>query len=487
MFNGSITYTYLDILILLLTLLVHAFIFFNKSIVNFANNHSISFVISILCITMVLVFLVTQLLHGVSIITWSPFTAIWNSSITSSVGIWLVQIISPRYSYIYTTQFIITTMLLIIIISIYYTVAFDSRRLIIFILYSIFVFIGGLVLIIATRPLAIFLSYEMLLLPTAYIIDSCSKTARSRNAAKVMVAWTQAGAFLLFGAMGVLVGEPAHFLIGEHEHAGLTTTGVTLMVLAVTIGFGTKMPLYPFYWWLPEAHVEVSTNFSIVLSGVSIKYAFIGYMRFIHWLGYGDISWLIFITIAIGFVDALLRIDSECDIKKIVAYQTVIEMHVAAGFIILDSTIYTEAVLYMLNTHCWISALQFILVDFITKRYHTRNIEHLYGIFALSPNIIKILFIIIFVFGAIPGTAMFAVEFMMQIYITGHPFGFILFFGTTFTTVVWSRNIWWSLWGGDILRSSYQIPFNLTSNEYYFILILLIHMLPPFIFMDLFI
>jgi NADH:ubiquinone oxidoreductase subunit 4 (subunit M) len=53
-------------------------------------------------------------------------------------------------------------------------------------------------------------------------------------------------------------------------------------MLALLIGFGTKMPIYPFYNWLPEAHTETPTSFSIILSGISIKFAFIGYFRFIY-------------------------------------------------------------------------------------------------------------------------------------------------------------------------------------------------------------
>lgn len=139
-------------------------------------------------------------------------------------------------------------MLLIIIVAIYYTVAFDMHRLLLFIVYSISVFIGGVILVIATRPLPLFISYEMLLLPTAYIIDTCSKTARSRDAAKSMCIWTQSGAFILFSAVGILIGDHTQFLVGGHSQAGLSAAGATLLVIATTFGFGTKMPIYPFYW-----------------------------------------------------------------------------------------------------------------------------------------------------------------------------------------------------------------------------------------------
>jgi len=54
----------------------------------------------------------------------------------------------------------------------------------------------------------------------------------------------------------------------------------------------------------------------------------------------------------IGFFDALFRIDTECDIKKIVAFQTVVEMHVLVGFILLNPEQFIALCIFVLNTHC---------------------------------------------------------------------------------------------------------------------------------------
>ena len=47
----------------------------------------------------------------------------------------------------------------------------------------------------------------------------------------------------------------------------------------ILLGFGVKIPIWPFYEWLPKAHVEASTNFSIFLSGVLVKFAFFGFLK----------------------------------------------------------------------------------------------------------------------------------------------------------------------------------------------------------------
>jgi formate hydrogenlyase subunit 3/multisubunit Na+/H+ antiporter MnhD subunit len=51
------------------------------------------------------------------------------------------------------------------------------------------------------------------------------------------------------------------------------------LFLCFLTGFGVKLPIWPFYGWLPKAHVEASTNFSIFLSGVLVKFAFFGLFK----------------------------------------------------------------------------------------------------------------------------------------------------------------------------------------------------------------
>lgn len=70
------------------------------------------------------------------------------------------------------------------------------------------------------------------------------------------------------------------------------------------------------------------------------------------------------------------------------------------------------------------------------KRYHTRNIENLYGIFAESPRLIKLLFLIIFIFGSIPGTLIYSVEFYVQLASTTLPFNLVFFLLVQFFVVV---------------------------------------------------
>jgi NADH-quinone oxidoreductase subunit M len=47
----------------------------------------------------------------------------------------------------------------------------------------------------------------------------------------------------------------------------------TVLFFLFFVGFGVKIPVWPFYYWLTKVHVEASTGFSIFLSGFLVKTA----------------------------------------------------------------------------------------------------------------------------------------------------------------------------------------------------------------------
>lgn len=73
------------------------------------------------------------------------------------------------------------------------------------------------------------------------------------------------------------------------------------------IGFGFKVPIWPFHFWLTKTHVEAPTGFSIFLSGFLVKSALFGFYKFTTSMG-ADLNTSLFVTIAmVGVVDSSLK------------------------------------------------------------------------------------------------------------------------------------------------------------------------------------
>ena len=114
----------------------------------------------------------------------------------------------------------------------------------------------------------------------------------------------------------------------------LPDSEVFLLSTLFFIGFGVKIPVWPFHYWLTRVHVEASTGFSIFLSGFLVKGAVFVCWKVIVGLGLCNTS-LVFTSICLfSVLDGVLKLPLQTDIKKQVAFATVFEMGLIYLFIL---------------------------------------------------------------------------------------------------------------------------------------------------------
>ena len=53
-----------------------------------------------------------------------------------------------------------------------------------------------------------------------------------------------------------------------------------ILLVALLVAFGIKIPLLPFHTWLPDTHVSASTPVAMMLAGVLLKLGTYGLFRF---------------------------------------------------------------------------------------------------------------------------------------------------------------------------------------------------------------
>jgi hydrogenase-4 component B len=100
---------------------------------------------------------------------------------------------------------------------------------------------------------------------------------------------------------------------------------LALPFLFLFIGFGVKAGLVPFHKWLPYAHPAAPSSASALMSGVMLKVAVYGFLRFLLAVSMPDLWWGVLIITA-GSLSALFGVIyalKENDIKRLLAYSSI--------------------------------------------------------------------------------------------------------------------------------------------------------------------
>lgn len=183
--------------------------------------------------------------------------------------------------------------------------------------------------------------------------------------------------------------------------------------LAFFLPFGVKMAAFPLHGWLPEAHVEASTEGSMLLSGVLLKVGLYGLLRCCLELCGGATLGLAPYLLTAAVVGALVTSLSayrQLDLKKIIAYSSVVHMNLSlVGCFCLSSTA-LEATLFLNFGHAVVSAGLFAAVGVLQDRSRTRNLLELSGLDRAMPLWSGALLLLLLANAGMPGTVGFVGE-----------------------------------------------------------------------------
>lgn len=320
---------------------------------------------------------------------------------TDFLGLHLVNIYVFPFIYIFIT---------VTLLSILFCLAYNTHESLTFMLYCTLILLSGYVVFFTSSLILFFFAYEMLLVPSFFILYNFAKTRRCVEAAYLMFFWTQFGAlFLIFGFLYLffLTGTSSFYVLGDFYFSSYE---LNFLFLCLLFGFGVKLPIWPFYGWLPKAHVEASTNFSIFLSGVLVKFAFFGFLKCLIVIKLEPTFYFVYPFLTVGLTDAVFKLFYQIDLKKLVAYSTVVEMHWLTICIISGQSSLMLASFCMLISHALLSTNSFLLVDSIGRRFKTRLITEINGVNFLCPKLFLVSLINLLVFLGFPGSIMFVAE-----------------------------------------------------------------------------
>ncbi|MDA7848254.1 proton-conducting transporter membrane subunit, partial [Sulfurospirillum sp.] len=191
-----------------------------------------------------------------------------------------------------------------------------------------------------------------------------------------------------------------------------------LIFIFALIGFGTKAGLAPTHTWLPDVHSEGPAPASAMLSGILLKCAILGLIRYYSivgnsMVGFEFVQTIMIISGLITIFIAALFLIRQHDVKRMFAYHSIAHMGVIAFGLGVGGVLGLFAALFHALAHSVTKALAFCVTGNMQKIYGTRDMTKMGGLIKIAP-ITAILFgIAICSLVGVPGFAIFVSEFMM--------------------------------------------------------------------------
>ncbi len=241
---------------------------------------------------------------------------------------------------------------------------------------------------LAQDLLLFFLFYEVEIIPLYFLIAIWGGKRRGYAATKFLLYTAVSGFFVLAAFLGLVWLTGVSSFDYEMLRSQSLPLGTQLILLGgLIVGFGIKIPFFPFHTWLPDAHVEASTPISVLLAGVLLKLGTYGLLRFCVGLfleGWVFLApWLATLAAISALYGASCAIAQQ-DMKKVVAYSSIAHM----AYILLAAAAATPlslmAAVFQMVSHGLISGLLFILVGTVYKKTGTRDVNALEGL--LNPE-----------------------------------------------------------------------------------------------------
>jgi NADH:ubiquinone oxidoreductase subunit 4 (subunit M) len=161
----------------------------------------------------------------------------------------------------------------------------------------------------------------------------------------------------------------------------------------------------------------------------------------------------------------------QSDLKKLVAYCTIQEMNLILIVFLWGDSFISICGFFFSAVHAFLSSLMFYLVDCIYRRYHTRSIFAVSGIFTLFPNLGFLIFLMVVFYGGLPGTVKFVCEFyIFNILLSSSFFSCIfLMFTLNFFGLVGFSKGWFNAVFGLPTSKNVILAMDLSKKEFFII------------------
>ncbi len=246
---------------------------------------------------------------------------------------------------------------------------------------------------IAIDLFAMFMFYEVALIPMYLLIGVWGSGNKNYSAMKLTLMLMGASALLMLGIIGIYFhssadGNLTMNILEIAKNNAIPENWQYFLFPMTFVGFGVLGAMFPFHTWSPDGHASAPTAVSMLHAGVLMKLGGYGCFRIAIYLmpfAANELAWIFLILTGISVVYGAFSACVQTDLKYINAYSSVSHCGmVLFAILMLNTTAMTGAIMQMLS-HGLMTALFFALIGMIYGRTHTRDIRKMGGLMQIMP------------------------------------------------------------------------------------------------------
>lgn len=275
-----------------------------------------------------------------------------------------------------------------------------GKKLVAWALMAVFV-LSMCFVVISGNLFSFLIFWELMSLSSYLLVVFDYKHERSIRAGTIYLVMTHIGTACLMAAFFILYSHAGSFDYSAVKEvvAALPLNTRNIIFLLLFIGFATKAGVVPVHIWLPYAHPQAPSYVSSIMSGVMIKIAIYGMIRFFVMMLISAPAWWGGLILVFGIISCLVGVIyalMEHDLKKLLAYHSVenigiILLGVGAALFFATRGIISVAALamcaglYHLVNHALFKGLLFLCSGSVYKATGLRDMEKMGGLIKVMP------------------------------------------------------------------------------------------------------
>jgi len=260
-------------------------------------------------------------------------------------------------------------------------------------------FIVAMYLVLLAHDIFSFMfAWELMSISSYFLVVYHHENPHNRRAAFLYLIMAHLSGILVLFAFAILAKFSGSLsfdaLTCPHDY-----TWATIAFIFALLGFGMKAGVVPLHAWLPQAHPVAPSHVSALMSGVMLKVAIYGLLRFlfsllgtIYWQWGAIILFVGVITALFGVLYALV----QNDLKKLLAYSSIenigiIFLGIGLTMIFVSThnlvlgAIGFLAVLYQCLNHALFKSLLFLGAGVVLQYGREHDLERMGGLIRHMP------------------------------------------------------------------------------------------------------